>query len=257
MTSLARRAYNLFREEGLMEFVLTSVAFLYENTLRRVLPTTNVIDYNGVAVRQVKLLDTVVPRAYPGPENPRYEEPLVDAIQAHVEEGDRVIEIGGGNGVCTVYAAKTVGESGSVDCYEGTETNVRSVRKTARLNDLDDRITVHHAVIGPELSLVGIKGDPDNVHPSEVPDCDAMVLDCEGAEKKILSDMQVRPRVVIVETHGHKDSTSGEIDEIMTEQGYVQVSKEPASTIESEEYGMATREQSIEWDNYILVYESD
>jgi len=257
MASIAHRAYSVLQEDGPIEFIKQSIKYLYENSIRSFLPTTGKIYYNGIPVREVKVLDSVIPGAHPGPEIPKYEEPLVDAIESHVEEGDTVVEIGGGNGVGTAYSAKTAGETGGVHCYEGTKTNLESVRKTIALNGLQDRVTLHHAVVGPDISLVGVRGSPDELHPSQLTDCDVLVLDCEGAEKAILSEMDVRPRKVIVETHGHKDSGSDKVEGVLGGHGYTKVSKNPASTIEDEKYGMATLKESKEFDNYIMVFEKD
>jgi len=44
--------------------------------------------------------------------------------------------------------------------------------------------------------------DAQIVSSPDLPDCDVLVLDCEGAEIEILLEMEIRPRVVFVETHG-------------------------------------------------------
>ena len=40
------------------------------------------------------------------------------------------------------------------------------------------------------------------VAPADLPPCDVLELDCEGSEVEILGALAVRPRVVLVETHG-------------------------------------------------------
>jgi hypothetical protein len=39
-----------------------------------------------------------------------------------------------------------------------------------------------------------------------LPDCDVLILDCEGAEIEIIDGMEQRPRTMIVESHGFLDS---------------------------------------------------
>jgi hypothetical protein len=39
--------------------------------------------------------------------------------------------------------------------------------------------------------------------PSELPPCNVLELDCEGAEVEILREMNIQPRVILVETHDH------------------------------------------------------
>jgi hypothetical protein len=45
-------------------------------------------------------------------------------------------------------------------------------------------------------------------------------LDCEGAEKEILSEMKIRPDVIIVETHPNFNSGPKIIQEILAQKGY-------------------------------------
>jgi len=44
--------------------------------------------------------------------------------------------------------------------------------------------------------------DVDLVEPSALPVCDVLELDCEGSELGILEGMKIRPRGLVVETHG-------------------------------------------------------
>jgi len=39
---------------------------------------------------------------------------------------------------------------------------------------------------------------------NQLPDCDVLEMDCEGADTSILSNLNIRPRVIIVEIHPHK-----------------------------------------------------
>jgi hypothetical protein len=59
---------------------------------------------------------------------PGYEETLINALRSQVRAGDRVIIVGGGEGITAVVAAKAVGEMGSVICFEGNSWNVRKIK---------------------------------------------------------------------------------------------------------------------------------
>jgi hypothetical protein len=61
-----------------------------------------------------------------------------------------------------------------------------------------------------------------------LPECDVLVLDCEGAEVDILTQMDIWSDVVIVETHGIFDAPAKKIREILVEKGYKVLSKDVA-----------------------------
>jgi hypothetical protein len=58
------------------------------------------------------------------------------------------------------------------------------------------------------------------VHPSELPSCDILELDCEGAEIGILRDMTIQPRVIAVETHGFLGAPTSAARELLEARGY-------------------------------------
>lgn len=53
-------------------------------------------------------------------------------------------------------------------------------------------------------------------------------MDCEGAEIEILENLTIRPRVILVESHGMLDAPSSEIEELLNELSYSVKSKEIA-----------------------------
>ena len=61
--------------------------------------------------------------------------------------------MGGGEGVTAVVAAKTVGETGSVICFEGNSSSVRNIKTTAVRNKVSNRVAVEHAVVGKAISV--------------------------------------------------------------------------------------------------------
>ncbi len=130
------------------------------------------------------------------------EKGIADAHHQLTRPGDRVVIIGGGDGVTAVTAAKLVGRSGSVQVYEGGDRAAGRLSALCLRECLDGICTIHHAVVGPHIDVYG--GDfanADSVAPDEIPDCDVMELDCEGSEVEILRSMTIRPRAIIVEIH--------------------------------------------------------
>lgn len=175
--------------------------------------------YNTVAVRNRRL---VTPRD----EVADYEAPLIDAVRTHVAEGDAVVVVGGGLGVSSVVAARRVGDAGSVVTYEGSEHRVRICRETARLNGVDDRVTVRHGVVGGEGEVFGEASEPA-VPVGDLPAADVVVSDCEGGELDLLDGYPHDPSRVVVETHGCFGCPTAEVASCLRADGYDIVTNAP------------------------------
>lgn len=131
-----------------------------------------------------------------------FEKGIIDAHHELTRPGDRVVIVGGGDGVTAVAAAKRVGRTGSVQVYEGGDRAVDQLNALCSQEGVSQICTIHHAVVGPRIDVYG--GDfaaATHVAPDEIFNCDVLELDCEGSEVAILSSMTIRPRVIIVEIH--------------------------------------------------------
>lgn len=217
MGSLLTRARRLFGEEGGVVLIKRGFQYGYEKYLRKLLPRRTV-SYNDIPVRASRIGDSVIP--WHTTDIPGYEGALVRGIRKYVENGDTVNVVGGGWGVSTVAAAKQAGEHGRVITYEGGKETVEKVEETVQLNGVGNRVTVRHAVVGNSLSLRGDGTHAKAVSPIELPDCDVLVLDCEGAEMEILEEMEIRPRAIVVETHGMFGATKTDVQNKLTSAGY-------------------------------------
>jgi hypothetical protein len=191
------------------------------------LPTIAEVRYAGIPIsRERKFGDAVLPNCLVPhllEDIADYEQTLIDVLRSQVRIGDRVIVVGGGEGVTAVVAAKAVGETGSVICFEGNSSSVRNIKATAARNKVSNRLTVEHAVVGEAISVYGL---PDHhatlvVSPKELPECDILELDCEGAERLILPNMVIRPRVIAVETHGLYGAPTRMVKEILERLDYL------------------------------------
>jgi hypothetical protein len=80
-------------------------------------------------------------------------------------------------------------------------------------------VSVHHAVIAKPIFVYGEIGPV--LTPSQLPSCDVLELDCEGAEADILREMIIHPRVVLVETHGQFGAPTNLIASLLEKRGYV------------------------------------
>lgn len=168
---------------------------LYSRTIRPHLPRRFGL-FNGVSVRHPRLLDPL----FGMPDHrPEYEAAYLGAIRSHVEPGDTVCLVGGGYGVSTVVAARH-GERAIT--FEAGRDHVQHTREAAHLNNVDDRVTVRHAVVDEAVDAFSSTDKADRVSPADLPDCDVLALDCEGAEAGILENLTIEPRCCIVESHG-------------------------------------------------------
>jgi hypothetical protein len=119
-----------------------------------------------------------------------------------------------------VAAAEQTGMSGNVITFEGSEDAVENVEDTINLNGVASQVSVRHAIVSRAISLRGSEGDAEIVAPEDLPDCDILVLDCEGTEIEILEKLDFRPRAIIVETHGLYGATESEVRNKLSRAGY-------------------------------------
>lgn len=212
-----RRALQLVRDEGWFHLAGATMALVYNRYVVPFLPREEAV-YNGVPVYASRKYDSWVP--WRQKDRPNYESAIVSSIDDHVIEGDTVVIVGGGWGVSAVKSARKVAEDGEVLVYEGSASETMNVRETAELNSLADRIRVNHAVVGPVVKLRGDASGADRISPRDLPACDVLELDCEGSEIDILTNLAIRPRVIIVESHGMNGAPTSDIERILREMSY-------------------------------------
>lgn len=153
--------------------------------------------------RVVRLGDQLLPWNTPG-YIPDYKAANVDAVIRQCKLGDDVVIVGGGDGVTSVTAAREVGDSGEVTIYEADADRVRDLRRTLELNGVSDRCTLVHTVVG-EAHNVANEAGSNSINASDLPACNLLEMDCEGAELAILASLTTRPRSIVVEIHHEYD----------------------------------------------------
>jgi hypothetical protein len=219
------KAIDVYNESGVVGLSKRIVGYLYRRTIRKALPM-RAVKYAGIPIsRNRRLGDGTLPDfLFPHflADIADYEVTLIRAMRSQIRIGDAITIVGGGEGVTAAIAAKAVGEAGSVVCFEGSREGVRDINITAARNKVSDRLTVIHAVIG---EAIGVYGAPDSqsrlvLPATELPECDILELDCEGAEITILRDMTIRPRAIIVETHGMFGAPAATVREQLENMGY-------------------------------------
>ena len=195
---------------------------IYRDRIRPHLPGRPVVYAGLPAATQVKAGDRWVPSEWVPhdvADAPGYEAALVAGLREHVRPGDRVVVVGGGAGVTASVAALAAGPSGRVVVFEGSAACADTVARTAALNGVEGRMTVRHAVVAAGEHVYGVDlGRP--VAPADIPDCDVLELDCEGAEIAVLEGLAVRPRVLLVETHGVYGAPTDRVLALVERLGY-------------------------------------
>jgi hypothetical protein len=228
LKNVLANARQIKAASGMPGLARRGIAFAYRRGVRPWLPVQQVIHYAGLSVYDRKWGDRMVPASWvpyqwgPVSDEPDYEAALVAGLRETVKHGDRVVVIGGGYGVTAVVAALLAGPSGAVQCFEGSQEHARLTQRTAARNKVSN-VRVHHAVVAKSTCVFGLGGgDLGPVLPaSQVPSCDVLQLDCEGAEVEILREMTIQPRVILVETHGVFGAPTNLVASLLEKRGYV------------------------------------
>lgn len=223
MSSKLREARHIASNHGIVELLRRTISFAYRHTLRQALPASGYYTLAGVPFRARKPLDWIVP-GFNLTDDPEHESAIIGELREHVRPGDDVVVVGAGSGTTTVVAANQTGPTGSVVAFEASADRVNQARKTIAVNNLKDRCEVLHAVVGPAVHIPSTTGSDnlgEHFQPEDLPKCDILELDCEGAEHDILEATTVRPRVVIVETHPHFESGPDKVARILRGKEYV------------------------------------
>jgi hypothetical protein len=223
-----------YRAGGLRAVVSRAMAGVYLRGVRPLLPTRRHVRYNGIPIHlTLKWFDGLLPPSWLGVEHqdfPAYESALMKGLSEHVRDGDRVVVIGGGWGVTTVAAAQRAGASGRVTTYEAGREAAEHIREALALSTPPAPVEVVHGVVAHAnpVFLRGATAGSRTVAPGELPDCDVLEMDCEGAEMEILPGLTVRPRVLLVETHGLFKAPTAEVRALVERLGYDVVHEEVA-----------------------------
>lgn len=173
--------------------------------------------YNGVRVQLPWLVDRVGDRH-------THEAAMVDLITVACEPGDHVVEVGGGTGCTAVHAARTVGVDGRITVFEGATKWAEACRRALAdpRNGVEASSRVRETVVAEAVDVWG-QAAADCTEPSNLPACDVLVLDAEGAEVGILSGYMgagARPRAIVAEAHPGKGAPCESVTAACQTHGY-------------------------------------
>lgn len=218
----------------------------YRLLLRPFLPVAAPVLYHEIPVGiDRKALDGFFPNyKLHYSDMPLYEDALVRGIRAKVRSGDAVTVIGGGYGVTLAFAAMAANPGGRVTCYEASASAIGHCRETLKRNGVGDHVTLEHAIVSKSFNLYGKGFSETVVDPANIADCDVLELDCEGAELDILRGLTIRPRTILVETHGVYGSSTADVSTQLERMGYDVTDLGPAEP--------RIPEKCAEWDLHVL-----
>ena len=218
--NIVNKARKIVREQGIFGLmcrvpyfvkydVVKPIHATYMDLFKYILPKRrnsilNEVELPSSIVRPRLYFDKYIP-FYRIPDNPDKEGGIINAHIEYTDKEDSIVIIAGGMGVSTVRSAQ-VSKYGTLEVFEGGEKQADLVQEVVNLHDLDRRVNVHHAVVGKEIDVYGAgnTASAKRIAYDEIPDCDVLELDCEGSELEILRNLQITPRVIIVELHPFK-----------------------------------------------------
>lgn len=166
---------------------------IYNQFLRPLLPR-KYGSRRGVAIKDVALFDV-------SDTKPMAEKRLINGTESVIERGDRVVIIGGGKGISMFYAAIAAGPNGFVTVYEPSANRIEMLNDLVERSLLGDRTNIIHGIVGEGKHIPDDPGSAEVIDPSDVPEADVMELDCEGAERIILDNIETWPRAIVMEFH--------------------------------------------------------
>lgn len=218
--SKVRSGYEILRKDGLIRFFRSAIEYAYERHIRRYMPKSgNIVQNKVVLPDEKRVLDSYILES--SRDDPDREDGVVSAHTRHTREGDSIVIVGGGNGVTAVRAAKIVGEDGEVLVFEGGEGNLKKIREVFNINGVNDYCNVNHAVVGRNIDVWGDATGADEIRPSQLPSCNVLELDCEGSEVEVLEELEIEPRVLIMELHPFKFLDDADyLFELLESKGY-------------------------------------
>lgn len=171
-----------------------------------------------------------------------YEPPVTSVLNEWLRPGMIIFNIGAHIGIHALYAARKVNPYGRVYAFEAFPENYRQLTEHARMNALDNLISIHKAVTSVTGNVAFTQGSSDGKHHlaeqnsgasflvesitvddfcrQQQVQPDLLLIDVEGAELQVLQGAQHilkkgRPKLIL-EHHNQQQSLS----ELLRDLGY-------------------------------------
>jgi hypothetical protein len=167
---------------------------IFIEILRKFTPTIGEVTYNEVIMPLKYFQEKPIGGRLSHPNN---EGGMVNCHKQLTRLNDQVCVIGGGKGISAVHAWWLSAVPPIV--FEGSAHQCKILLAVFERNNVIAE--VHNRIVGTPFNVyVGTRGTP-MPHMEDIPECDVLDLDCEGAEVEILEHIKARPRVLIIELH--------------------------------------------------------
>lgn len=179
---------------------------IYNNSIRNLLPKKD-RTLAGVDVHDTPLFDL-------NADNPNYKIGLILSIYDHVSADDIVEIVGFGRGVTTTHIFRA--GATEVIGYEGAKNMLEKGVETVKRNCEDiPSLTVNHAIVGDPVDVYGDFSNAKIIPPSQLSTANVLILDCEGAEISILSNLSNYPETIVCESHPAEGAPAEKIIELL------------------------------------------
>jgi hypothetical protein len=216
MMYLLKKSKKSLEEGGLKLLISRAIRFSYREI--SVFFPYKYVELNEVQVPSHRLFGKLILGEYIE-ENKNYEQGIIRSIKNQIEPEDKVVICGGGYGVTAVKAAEKLKKSSQLRVYEASESKMGKIKTTLEKNDISDT-EIKHGIVGPEVNIWGSSESANRIEPADLPSCDVLELDIEGSEIEVLRNLEISPRIIIVESHGFLGSKTTEVKKILQEKGY-------------------------------------
>ena len=173
-------------------------------------------EYNGVKAASHNVLESKIDIRRR--KRPDYESGLINGLKNHVKKDDKIVILGGGFGITAVKAANFC-KPGTVHVFEASKSQLDRIRRTLDINNVNN-VELHQAIVGKEVDVWGSASGSKIKDPENLPKCDVLEMDIEGAELTVIKNLKIRPRVIIVETHGKKGSPTKKVQKSLEKLNY-------------------------------------
>lgn len=194
-------SFETCKKNGLLDLLHQLVGDIYVKSIRKMLPTEKqTYDFKSSSYVSVKKFDQYTPKKFKPYDNDK-KRVYRHFHQNITKNGDEVIIIGGGYGISAYYASQAVGKSGNVILYEASDSQVEILNKMLDDRGIGDICSITHGLVGKDFNVYGEDKNYQVISVGDLPNCDVLELDCEGAELKIIDDLEILPREIICEVH--------------------------------------------------------
>jgi hypothetical protein len=203
------------REGGVGLLVKRVCRHIYLNYLRKFMPV-RWGEYGGVRAPTVRLFEDVLDLKELNKSS--YEPGMVSAFEEYAKPGETLTILGGGVGVTAVKAASKL-DPNKITIYEGSEEYYNRIKRTLEFHDFED-IEVINAIVETGENLFGEEGASRQISAKDLSECDILEIDVEGNEIPILQSLEIKPRIILVESHGMFGSPTEEVKKTLESIGY-------------------------------------